>query len=63
MTNTKKAEAIGILDILLQNYTLDQIDQMSAKQILDARLKWEGIYGQTKMIIEIIDTFFKPTEP
>jgi len=59
MTNVEKAKQLGILDDLLENHSEESINRMSAKEILDAWLNWEGIIGYTNKIIRIYDSFRK----
>jgi hypothetical protein len=60
MTNVEKAESIGILDDLRENYSDDQINAMSPRSILDAWLSWEGFIGYTNGIMQIVNLFFEP---
>lgn len=55
--NTEIAENLGILTDLLENYTEEQINNMSAKKILNSWLEWEGIIGYTNRIVAIYDCF------
>ena len=59
MTNVEKAENIGILEDLKENYTEEEINRMSPKRILRVWLEWEGIIGFTDSIVEVFNTFFK----
>jgi len=61
--NVQKARELGILKDLLENHTEQQINYMSAKQILDAWLNWEGIIGHTNNIDQIINTFYPIEKP
>ena len=47
-----------ILNILRENYTEDEINCMTRKDILDAWLVWHGIIGYTSYIISVIEELF-----
>jgi hypothetical protein len=46
------------LNILRQNYTEDEINMMSRKNILNAYLEWQGIIGYTFKIIRLMEDLF-----
>jgi len=59
MTNVEKADSIGILEDLKENYTKEQINRMSPTKFLNAWLEWEGIIGYTASILNIVDLFYE----
>ena len=48
----------GYLNILRENYTEDEINMMSRKDILNAYLEWQGIIGYTFKIIRLMEDLF-----
>ena len=48
----------GYLKILRENYTEDEINMMSRKNILNAYLEWQGIIGYTFKIIRLMEDLF-----
>jgi hypothetical protein len=48
----------GYLNILRTNYTEDEINMMSRKDILNAYLEWQGIIGYTFKIIRLMEDLF-----
>lgn len=48
----------GYLNILRKNYTEDEINMMSRKDILNAYLEWQGIIGYTFKIIRLMEDLF-----
>ena len=48
----------GYLKILRENYTDDEINMMSRKDILNAYLEWRGVIGYTFKIIRLMEDLF-----
>lgn len=48
----------GYLKILRENYTDDEINMMSRKDILNAYLEWQGVIGYTFKIIRLMEDLF-----
>lgn len=52
-TVAEKCKELGILNDLMENYSEEEIDNMDARQVLEAWLEWEGIIGYTGEIIKV----------
>ena len=48
----------GYLKILRENYTDDEINMMSRKDILNTYLEWQGVIGYTFKIIRLMEDLF-----
>ncbi len=50
--------SLGYVKDLKENYTEDEINSMSRKEILEAYLEWHGIIGYTNRIIRLMEDLF-----
>ena len=57
MKNTELL-SLGYIKDLKENYTEEEINSMSRKEILEAYLRWQGIIGYSNKIVRLMEDLF-----
>lgn len=57
MKNTELL-SLGYIKELKENYTEEEINSMSRKEILEAYLRWQGIIGYSNKIVRLMEDLF-----